>query len=252
MRWIIVLVIMFQVTDCGTGSHKSAGNSPGASLEDDSPAQQDARERMVHDQIAARGVRDQRVLAAMRIVARHLFVPPSMVPYAYRDSPLPIGNDQTISQPYIVAFMTEALKLKPSDRVLEIGTGSGYQAAVLSELCREVYSIEIVEPLGKQAAARLEGLGYQNIHLRIGDGYRGWPEQAPFDAIIVTAAPEQIPPALLDQLANGGRMVLPVGGKEQVLVRVRRTQKQYTVENLFPVMFVPMVKEEGVLQAPQN
>ncbi len=252
MRWAIIFLAALQVTDCGSRSQKAAGPSGDASFETESSAQREARERMVREQIAARGVRDQRVLDAMRKVARHLFVPPSMVPHAYLDSPLPIGNNQTISQPYIVAFMSEALELKPSDRVLEIGTGSGYQAAVLAELCREVYSIEIVEALGKQAAARLNGLGYRNIHLRIGDGYRGWPEEAPFEAIIVTAAPEQIPTALLDQLAVGGRLVLPVGGSEQVLVRVRRTPKQLTLENLIPVRFVPMVKEEGVLQSPRQ
>jgi protein-L-isoaspartate(D-aspartate) O-methyltransferase len=198
---------------------------------------------MVSEQIEGRGVRDKRVLAALRRVPRHLYVPAEMVPYAYSDRPLPIGYRQTISQPYIVAFMTEALELKPQDRVLEIGTGSGYQAAVLAELVRDVYSIEIVEPLGSEAAERLKQLGYSNIQVRIGDGYRGWPEAAPFDAIIVTAAPDHVPSALVDQLREGGRMVLPVGRFLQNLIRLRRTPKGVERETLLPVRFVPMVGE---------
>ena len=209
----------------------------------DSGSQRAARENMVREQIAARGVGDARVLAAMRKVPRHLFVPAEMVPSAYTDQPLPIGHGQTISQPYIVGFMTEALELKPRDRVLEIGTGSGYQGAVLAELAAEVYSIEIVEPLGKEVALRLRDLGYSRIKLRIGDGYRGWPEAAPFDAIMVTAAPDHIPPALVDQLAPGGRLVLPVGRFFQQLVRVRRTPRGIKQEELLPVRFVPMVGE---------
>jgi protein-L-isoaspartate(D-aspartate) O-methyltransferase len=209
----------------------------------DSEEQREARRRMVEEQIAARGVRDTRVLAAVRKIPRHLFVPPQMQPYAYADEPLPIGYGQTISQPYIVAFMSEALELKPQDRVLEIGTGSGYQAAVLAELTREVYSIEIVEPLGKEAAERLKRLGYTNVKLRIGDGYRGWPEAAPFDAIMVTAAPGHVPPALVEQLREGGRLVLPVGRFFQDLIRIRRTPKGTRQESLLPVRFVPMVGE---------
>ena len=208
-----------------------------------SDSYQAARERMVREQIEARGVRDARVLAAMRKVPRHLFVPLDALPYAYSDQPLPIGNAQTISQPYIVAFMTEALELKPQDRVLEIGTGSGYQAAVLAELVAQVYSIEIVEPLGKQAADRLNQMRYGNIKLRIGDGYRGWPEAAPFNAIMVTAAPDHVPPVLIDQLAEGGRLVLPVGRFFQNLLRVRRTPEGIKQEDLLPVRFVPMVGE---------
>jgi protein-L-isoaspartate(D-aspartate) O-methyltransferase len=209
----------------------------------DTTADRRAREAMVQQQIAARGVRDRHVLEAMRKVPRHLFVPPAMQPYAYRDSPLPIGYQQTISQPYIVAFMTEALALKPGDRVLEVGTGSAYQAAVLSVLVRKVYSIEIVEPLAAEAAERLRRLGYQNVTVRAGDGYRGWPEAAPFDAIIVTAAPDHIPHPLLDQLAPGGRLVVPVGKYFQTLTRIRRTPKGYKTEKLLPVRFVPMTGE---------
>ena len=252
MRLAFLMVLALPLLDCGVGLEKSAQPNQPAAVDSDSPAQKNERERMVREQIAARGVRDSRVLEAMRHVVRHRFVPPAMAPYAYRDQPLPIGHEQTISQPYIVAFMTEALELERDSRVLEIGTGSGYQAAVLAEMCRDVYSIEIVEPLGKEAAERLKGLGYQNVHLRVGDGYRGWPEAAPFDAIIVTAAPEEIPSALLDQLAMGGRMVLPVGRGIQTLLRVRRTPKRFTIENLLPVRFVPMVKEKDDRQPVQD
>jgi protein-L-isoaspartate(D-aspartate) O-methyltransferase len=214
-----------------------------APVAQDTATYQRAREAMVQRQIAARGVRDQRVLEAMRKVPRHLFVPPSMQPYAYRDSPLPIGHEQTISQPYIVAFMTDALALKPGDRVLEVGTGSGYQAAVLSVLVRQVYSIEIVEPLATEATERLRRLGYANVTVRAGDGYRGWPDHAPFDAIIVTAAPDHIPQPLLDQLAPGGRLVVPVGKYLQTLTRIRRTAKGFKTEELLPVRFVPMTGE---------
>lgn len=208
-----------------------------------SAEQRQARERMVRQQIEARGVRDPRVLEAMRKVPRHLFVPSSLQSHAYDDTPLPIGHQQTISQPYIVAFMSESLELKPGQRVLEIGTGSGYQAAVLAELAREVFSIEIVEPLAKEADERLKELGYTNIKLRVGDGYRGWPEAAPFDAIMVTAAPDHVPPALIEQLAEGGRLVLPVGRLLQELVRIRRTPEGPRRESLLPVRFVPMTGE---------
>ena len=209
----------------------------------DSPELREAREDMVRDQIEARGVRDPRVLKAMRTVPRHLFVPAEVLHYAYGDSPLPIGHGQTISQPYIVAFMSEALELKPTDRVLEIGTGSGYQAAILAHLTGEVYTIEIVEPLAKQAGERLQRLGYANIKLRVGDGFRGWPEAAPFDAIMVTAAPRDVPPPLVEQLREGGRLVVPVGRFFQELIRVRRTRQGTTKENLLPVRFVPMTGE---------
>ncbi len=209
----------------------------------DSSIDRQERERMVQEQIANRGVRDPRVIDALRQVPRHLFVPPAARRYAYFDTPLAIGYGQTISQPYIVAFMSEALSLHPQDRVLEIGTGSGYQAAVLALLAKEVYSIEIIEPLGKSAAQRLASLGYRNVRVRIGDGYQGWPEAAPFDAIIVTAAPGHIPQPLLRQLAPGGRLVIPVGKRTQTLLRVRRTSKGFQQEELLPVLFVPMTGE---------
>ena len=214
---------------------------------------QQAREQFVHEEIESRGIRDARVLAAMRRVPRHLFVSPDQQKVAYQDSPLFIGYQQTISEPYLVAFMTEALELKPHDRVLEIGTGSGYQAAILAELTDVVYTIEIVEPLAKSAEERLRRLGYSNVHVRAGDGYRGWPEAAPFDAIILTAAPPQsVPPPLIDQLREGGRLVAPVGGSEQDLTRIRRTAKGTTEEVLLPVRFVPMTGEaqKPVAQPP--
>jgi protein-L-isoaspartate(D-aspartate) O-methyltransferase len=199
------------------------------------------RLKMVESQIRSRGVKDPAVLRAMETVPRHKFVPKGSVDQAYNDHPLFIGHGQTISQPYIVALMTEVLQLEPQDRVLEIGTGSGYQAAVLSMLVDEVYSIEIVKDLGLEAADRLRELGYDNVHVRIGDGYRGWPEKAPFDAIIVTAAPEMVPQALVDQLADGGRMVLPVGVGIQELLLVEKRDGKVTERHITSVRFVPMV-----------
>lgn len=203
----------------------------------------DQRERMVVRQIEGRGVDDARVLQALRDVKRHLFVPPGEVGLSYEDHPLSIGHGQTISQPYIVALMTEAIEPQPTDRVLEIGTGSGYQAAVLSTLVKEVYSIEIVEPLGLAAQERLKKLGYDNVTVRIGDGYKGWPEKAPFDAIVVTAAPPEIPEALVDQLAEGGSMVLPVGTAFQELMLIEKKKGgEVTKRVITTVRFVPMVK----------
>jgi protein-L-isoaspartate(D-aspartate) O-methyltransferase len=213
---------------------------PVAEVEDPITA---ARLRMVARQVAARGVRDARVLEVMRRVERHRFVPEAVRDHAYEDRPLAIGYGQTISQPYIVAVMTEAARVRPGARVLEIGTGSGYQAAVLAELAGEVDSIELVEPLAKEAAARLQALGYRNVTVRAGDGYRGWPERAPFDAILVTAAPPEIPGPLLDQLAMDGRLVAPVGEGDQELVVVKRTPAGLSRRTLLPVRFVPMTGE---------
>jgi len=199
---------------------------------------------MVDTQIAARGVRDPRVLAAMKKVPRHLFVDPAARGQAYEDHPVPIGNNQTISQPYIVALMTELLELPARGRVLEIGTGSGYQSAVLGEMAAEVYSIEILPELAKAAGDKLKELGYTNVEVRAGDGYRGWPEHAPFDGIVVTAAPERIPQPLLDQLAIGGRMVIPVGGFFQELkVFTKDKDGRVTEKDIIPVRFVPMTGE---------
>ncbi len=204
------------------------------------------RERMVREQIEERGVEDPDVLEAMRTVERHLFVPESAREQAYGDHPLLIGEGQTISQPYIVAFMTEALRLQSSDRVLEIGTGSGYHAAILAELCDQVYTIEIVESLGERSRQLLEELGYDNVHVKIGDGYQGWPEHAPFDAIIVTCSPTHVPEALQDQLAEGGRMVIPVGDtSEQELVLLQKRDGKLMEDRILPVRFVPMVDPDG-------
>jgi protein-L-isoaspartate(D-aspartate) O-methyltransferase len=198
------------------------------------------RQRMVEEQLRARDIRAVSVLDAMRRVPRHRFVPEEERASAYSDHPLPIGFNQTISQPYIVAFMTEALDVKPEHRVLEIGTGSGYQAAVLGELAKQVFTIEIVEPLAERARRTLEELGYKNIRVRAGNGYAGWPEEAPFDRIMVTAAPDAIPPALIDQLKMDGLMAIPIGVREQVLQVLRRTPSGMVVLKTLPVRFVPM------------
>lgn len=203
------------------------------------------RAEMVRTQIEARGVKHARVLEAMRTVPRHAFVPEELTARAYEDRPLPIGHGQTISQPFIVAYMTEALQPQPSDVVLEIGTGSGYQAAVLSGLVREVLSIEIVPELAERARATLSRLGYRNVQVRAGDGYAGWPGRAPFSKIIVTAAPPALPQVLVDQLAVGGLMVVPVGNLWQELTIVRKTPRGITRESVMPVRFVPMIKRPG-------
>jgi protein-L-isoaspartate(D-aspartate) O-methyltransferase len=224
----------------GAARGTAAAESPAARDEPDR-----ARARMVATQIAARGIEDARVLDAMGEVPRHRFVPASLADHAYEDRPLPIGHDQTISQPYIVALMTELSRPDPGARALEIGTGSGYQAAVLSRLVSHVYSIELVEPLATAAAERLRTLGYENVTVRAGDGYRGWPDQAPFDVILVTAAPDEVPPALVEQLAPGGRMVVPVGPQSAVQ-ELRLIEKgrdgRVSARDVLPVRFVPMRK----------
>jgi protein-L-isoaspartate(D-aspartate) O-methyltransferase len=205
------------------------------------------REKMVETQIKARGVKDPRVLSALLKVERHRFVPEKYMDSAYSDQPLPIGEGQTISQPYIVALMTELLEIKGNEKVLEIGTGSGYQAAILAELAKEVYTIEIIEPLASMAKKKLSELGYQNVMVKAGDGYLGWPEAAPFDAIIVTAAPDQIPKPLIDQLKEGGRMVVPVGTHTQELIKIVKRSGKIETTDVIPVLFVPMTGE-GVKQ----
>ncbi len=201
-------------------------------------------QKMVKQQIVARGVSDTLVTKVMKETPRHLFVPASYQTQAYQDRPLPIGYDQTISQPYIVALMTELLELNGDEKVLEIGTGSGYQAAILAQLAKNVYTIEIVEPLARSSAKLLKELGYENVEVRYGDGYKGWPEHAPFDRIIVTAAPEEIPEALVEQLAIGGRMVLPVGKLSQELVVITKDANRVTRKAIIPVRFVPMIKPD--------
>ena len=217
--------------------------TPGGTAQNATPATDTLaaeREAMVDRQIRRRGIRDPRVLEAMREVPRHRFIPPPVRQMAYHDQPLPIGSDQTISQPYIVAYMTEAAEIAPDDKVLEIGTGSGYQAAVLGEIAREVYTIEIIPELAEQARRTLAELGYDNVHVRTGNGYLGWPEQAPFDAIVVTAAPDEVPQALVDQLAVGGRMVIPVGTTFQEMMIIERTPRGVVERRTIPVRFVPM------------
>ncbi len=200
------------------------------------------RKRMVEEQIIARGVKDKRVIEAMLKVPRHRFVPSGVKNLAYFDSPLPIGYNQTISQPYIVALMTELLQLEGDERVLEIGTGSGYQTAVLAELAKEIYTIEILEPLALNAEKRLRELGYQNIKVKCGDGFLGWDEFAPFDAIIVTCAPSSIPSKLVQQLKVGGRMVIPMGKHFQYLKLIIKDKEGLQIKNIAPVRFVPMVR----------
>ncbi len=210
------------------------------------------RNQMVRRQIEMREVKDPNVLRVMRLVPRHAFVPEAQRRHAYEDRPLYIGHGQTISQPYIVAFMTEALKLDPNSVVLEIGTGSGYQAAVCAEIAKEVYTIEIVEALATSAAERLKELGYLNVHVKAGDGYYGWPQKGPFDAIIGTAAAEEIPPLLIEQLSKGGRMILPVRGEfgfQYLILVTKDEQGQLRSKNVMPVMFVPMT---GRIQQSQE
>ena len=207
-----------------------------------------ARQRMVAQQLAApgRGLTNPRVLSVMGKVPRHEFVPAELRAQAYDDHPLPIGHGQTISQPFIVAFMTEKLQPRSTDKVLEIGTGSGYQAAVLAELVAKVYTIEIVEPLARRAEADLKRLGYANVAVRAADGYKGWPEAAPFDSIIVTCAPDHVPPALVSQLKEGGRMIIPVGpeGAQELLI-LRKTGGKVERQAVLPVRFVPMTGGKG-------
>ena len=218
------------------------GGGAGAALAPDSF--QDARQAMVARQLQRRDITDPRVLIAMGTVPRHRFVPEALASRAYGDYPLPIGEDQTISQPYIVALMTQWAEVRPGDRVLEVGTGSGYQAAVLAELTDQVWSIELLPELARQAAVRLQELGYGRVRVRCGDGYQGWPEAAPFDAILVTAAAPLVPPALAAQLKEGGRLVIPLGspGEPQTLMRYRKVQGKLVEEASLAVRFVPLVR----------
>ena len=216
------------------------------SVPDESTADPRAADRkhMVDTQLRARGLRDETVLSAMTRVPRHRFVPAPYTDMAHADHPLPIGFQQTISQPYIVGYMTEAAQISSDDKVLEIGTGSGYQAAILAELAREVYTVEIIPELAERARLLLDTLGYRNVHVRTGDGYAGWKEHAPYDAIVVTAAPPQVPQALIDQLAVGGRMIIPVGSGEQEMRVITKTPTGVTQQTTMQVRFVPLVRPD--------
>jgi protein-L-isoaspartate(D-aspartate) O-methyltransferase len=230
---VVIISVLVLTSSCNGGR--------GADLSSMDSTRKAERNRMVDQYIIPHGVKDPAVVAAMRHVPRHRFVPGEYSLFAYVDGPLPIGHGQTISQPSLVAEMTEQLKLKKTDKVLEIGTGSGYQAAILAELVDKVLSVEIVEPLARQAEQTLGELGYKNVRVRTGDGYQGWPEEAPFDAIIVTAAPDHVPQPLLEQLALGGRLILPVGRDIQTLDLYRRTTEGYQRTTLTLVRFVPLV-----------
>lgn len=222
----------------------SAMGDTNSVLDESSFARQ--RKRMVEEQIAYRGVKDKRVLEAMESVPRHVFIPEETRSYSYYDQPVPIGFGQTISQPYIVAFMTELLQAGSDDVILEVGTGSGYQAAILARLVKRVYTIEIITDLGKEAQKRLKTLGCDNVEVMIGDGYKGWPEHAPFDAIIVTAAAEHIPQPLIDQLKPGGRMVIPVGGVyavQDLMLITKNASSKVVKESIIPVRFVPLLRK---------
>lgn len=239
---VFLPVLMF--TFCSLGQRDSANKNKSTKAgyyQDESEWKKEAA-KMVRNQLISRGITDQNVLQVMGSTPRHLFVPEDMAIAAYYDGPLPIGEGQTISQPYIVAIMTELLRLKGDEKVLEIGTGSGYQAAVLSQLVDTCYSIELVKKLADSANTLLKQLGYSNVITRCADGYKGWPEHAPFDRIIITAAPEEIPPLLIEQLKPGGIMVLPVGKFYQELIVVTKTKRGIHKERILPVSFVPMVK----------
>lgn len=243
--WSGVVVSALLLTGCGGRGEMPREQS--ATAEEPTSS----RQRMVDEQLKARGIVDPEVLRAMSSVSRHEFLPETQRPLAYTDQALPIGQDQTISQPYIVALMTQVLELKPGEKVLEIGTGSGYQAAVLAEITRNVFTIEILEPLAASARQTLERLGYDYVLVRAGDGYRGWPEHAPFDAIIVTAAPDHIPQPLVDQLAVGGRMVVPVGSYYQELILLEKgSDGNLTRQGVIPVRFVPMTGEAERVPPP--
>jgi protein-L-isoaspartate(D-aspartate) O-methyltransferase len=252
-RFAIAAILLFALLISACDSQPEPQQKAETPQQENLDTNKAKRELMVEQQIATRRIKDASVLAAMRKVPRHEFVPDKMKQYAYIDSPLPIGNKQTISQPYIVALMTSTLVLSGTEKILEIGTGSGYQAAVLAEIVPEVYTIEIVEELGKRAQKDLKRLKYDNVFVKIGDGYQGWPEHAPFDAIIITAAPERIPGPLLDQLAVGGRLVVPLGNQDtyQMLTRITRTKHSYEEESITYVRFVPMTGESEKQPSPK-
>lgn len=220
--------------------------------EDDNNVYAQKRWEMVETQIISRGIRDSKLIRAMLKIPRHKFVPENLRDIAYGDNPLPVGIEQTISQPYIVALMTELLRLNSGEKVLEVGTGSGYQTAILAEMGCKVYTIEILEPLSEKAQQVLKSLGYEDIHYKIGDGYRGWPQFAPFDAIIVTAAPDHMPQPLIEQLKTNGRMIIPVGAQYQELLLTKKTDKGTDMKTVTPVRFVPMIGEAQKSKIREN
>jgi len=230
------IILTALILGCGAAVTSLGQGLPGRSADE-------LREAMVRTQLAPRGITDPRVLEAMREVPRHLFVPEGLQAYAYEDRALPVGEQQTISQPYIVAVMTQLAHIEPGEKVLEVGTGSGYQAAILARMGARVYTVEIIPALAHRARRTLDSLGYRSIESRVGDGYRGWPEAAPFHAILVTAAPDHVPPALVDQLGIGGRLVIPVGGSVQTLMVITRTPGGAHRQQIIPVQFVPMTGE---------
>jgi protein-L-isoaspartate(D-aspartate) O-methyltransferase len=233
----VVVSLVLSIAACNSHNPYSFSESQKSSS---AASFKEKRRQMVERQIRARGINDKAVLGAMNKVERHRFVPASLQESAYDDTPLPIGENQTISQPFIVGYMTEAAEISSSDRVLEIGTGSGYQAAILGELAKEVYTIEIIPQLADRARATLSQLGYKNVFVKTGNGYLGWPEHAPFDAIVVTAAPDEVPQALVDQLAVNGKMVIPVGTFNQDMMLITRTRDGVVERRTIPVRFVPM------------
>lgn len=245
-KWVVIACAL--AAACSAEPSETAGKAGGPERSTGADVASTDAARIEREELARildrSGIDDPAVLDAIRVVPRHEFVPDALRSLAYADQPLPIGREQTISQPYVVALMSELAEVERGEKVLEVGTGSGYQAAVLAEMGAEVYSIEIVEPLGREAAADLERLGYE-VRTRIGDGYRGWPEEAPFDAIVITAAPPEIPEPLIEQLAIGGRLVVPVGEAmgDQELVVITRTEEGFERERSIPVRFVPMTGE---------
>lgn len=249
-RFKVFLILVFIYISCTSARQDSDNKNKNKSLpmhskqKDDTIQWKKEAEKMVDSQLISRGFADKKVIQVMKNTPRHLFVPENLNDYAYEDGPLSIGEGQTISQPYIVAIMTELLNLKGNEKVLEIGTGSGYQAAVLSPLVDTCYTIELVEKLADNASDLLKRLGYNNVIAKCGDGYMGWPEHAPFDCIIITAAPEEIPEKLVEQLKIGGRMVVPVGKFYQQLELITKTETGIRKKNIIPVRFVPMVKPE--------
>ncbi|MFW5908761.1 MAG: protein-L-isoaspartate(D-aspartate) O-methyltransferase [Desulfosalsimonas sp.] len=239
---ISAFALIFFITD----GAPAFGSDTKASRKENEDSFGQQRMKMIRQQLRARGIENPEILAAFKKVPRHKFVPEKLKKYAYQDHPLPIGQDQTISQPYIVAMMTRSIKPKKTDRILEVGTGSGYQAAILAELSEQVYTIEIIESLAESARRTLSETGYENVHVKTGDGFKGWAEHAPFDAIVVTCAPEKVPEPLKEQLSEGGRMVIPVGRKyDQNLVVLEKKEGELIEKQILPVRFVPMVDEKG-------